>query len=173
MVLATGIVKTVIARGGRAATQPAAIAIDYPLQESLFPPEITAPTFIWHDAAPDATRWRIDIIFADGSSPIHAQTKGEAPRIGEIDPRCVSATNELPKLTPEQVASHTWIPDNATWAAIKKHSVTGPATVSITGFSANASDSAISLGQVAIQTSKDPLGAPIFYRDVPLMPSET
>ena len=24
-----------------------------------------------------------------------------------------------------------------------------------------------------IQTSKDPVGAPIFYRDVPLMPSET
>ena len=28
-------------------------------------------------------------------------------------------------------------------------------------------------GQVSIRTSKDPVGAPIFYRDVPLMPSET
>jgi hypothetical protein len=26
---------------------------------------------------------------------------------------------------------------------------------------------------MAIQTSKDPVGAPIFYRDVPLMPSGT
>jgi len=31
----------------------------------------------------------------------------------------------------------------------------------------------LSSGQAAIQISKDPVGAPIFYRDVPLMPSET
>ncbi len=30
----------------------------------------------------------------------------------------------------------------------------------------------MSRGQVVIRTSKDPVGAPIFYRDVPLMPSE-
>src|SRR5581483_12247070 len=38
-------------------TQPAAsihasysrLAIDYPLEGSLFPPEIMAPTFLWHD----------------------------------------------------------------------------------------------------------------------------
>ena len=32
---------------------------------------------------------------------------------------------------------------------------------------------AVSRGQVTIHTSTDPVGAPIFYRDVPLMPSET
>ena len=30
----------------------------------------------------------------------------------------------------------------------------------------------VSRGRVTIETSKDPVGAPIFYRDVPLMPSE-
>jgi hypothetical protein len=64
----------------------------------------------------------------------------------------------LPKLTPEQAASHTWVPDEPTWRAIKKHSVAGPATVSIAGLSAN---DPVSLGQVSIQTSKDPLGAPL------------
>ncbi|MGD0941468.1 MAG: tetratricopeptide repeat protein [Terracidiphilus sp.] len=31
----------------------------------------------------------------------------------------------------------------------------------------------VSTGQVSIETSQDPVGAPIFYRDVPLMPSQT
>jgi tetratricopeptide (TPR) repeat protein len=114
--------------------------------------------------------WRINITFADGSAAIHAQSKGEALKIGEIDPRCISTTNELPKLTPEQASAHTWIPNSVTWSAIKKHSAAGVATVSITGLSGN---DTVSRGQVTITTSKDPLGAPIFYRDVPLMPSQT
>jgi Flp pilus assembly protein TadD len=83
----------------------------------------------------------------------------------------VSATNKPPALTPEQAAAHTWIPDDATWSAIKAHSVAGPATVSITGRRAS-SKQIVSRGQVSIHTSRDPVGAPIFYRDVPLMPSE-
>ena len=31
----------------------------------------------------------------------------------------------------------------------------------------------MSIGSTTIETSSDPVGAPIFYRDVPLMPSET
>jgi tetratricopeptide (TPR) repeat protein len=160
----------IIVDGRAAAKQPSAIVIDYPLQGSIFPPEITPPTFIWHDAAKSAVNWRIDITFADGSATIHALSKGAALKIGEIDTKCISANNELPKLTPEQASAHTWIPDSVTWSAIKKHSAAGAATVSITGLSGI---DAVSLGQVTITTSKDPLGAPIFYRDVPLMPSET
>ncbi|MFZ1087514.1 MAG: tetratricopeptide repeat protein [Terracidiphilus sp.] len=170
-VLSAAALGTMMAVDGRAAaSQPVAIVIDYPLQGSIFPPEITPPTFIWHDAARSVANWRINIAFADGSPAIHAQSKGEALKIGEIDPRCISSTNELPKLTPEQASAHTWIPDSITWSAIKKHSAAGAATVSITGLRGN---DAVSLGQVTITTSKDPLGAPIFYRDVPLMPSQT
>jgi hypothetical protein len=32
-----------------AASNPVKIAIDYPLSSSVFPPEITPPTFLWHD----------------------------------------------------------------------------------------------------------------------------
>ena len=31
------------------------IAIDYPLEGSIFLPEITAPTFLWRDPSPTAT----------------------------------------------------------------------------------------------------------------------
>jgi tetratricopeptide (TPR) repeat protein len=149
------------------------ITIDYPLDGSIFPPEIIPPTFIWRDAAENSTRWRIDIAFGDGSAAIHAQSAGERLALGEIDPRCVSSTNELPKLTPEQAAAHTWIPTAEVWEAIKKHSVANGAVVTISGFGGQDSKHAVSSGRVTIHTSKDPVGAPVFYRDVPLMPSET
>ncbi len=151
---------------------PAAITVDYPADGSVFPPEITPPTFLWRDAAADATAWSIDITFADYAAGIHAKSAGEPMRIGEIDPEAVSSNNELPKLTPEQAAAHTWIPDAGTWAAIKKHSVESPAVMVITGFRDADLKQPVSSGKVRIETSRDPVGAPIFYRDVPLMPSQ-
>ena len=152
--------------------QPAQVTIDYPEEGSIFPPEITAPAFLWRDTAESAKRWRIDITFGDGSAAIHAESPGQRLRIGEIDPRTVAATNELPKLSPQLAAAWTWTPDAETWSAIKRHSVKRPATVTITGLSDRDPNRAVSAGSVHIQTSSDPVGAPIFYRDVPLMPSE-
>ena len=149
-----------------------AITVDYPAEGSIFPPEITPPTFLWRDDSIGASAWTIDVAFSDGSAGIHAKSAGERLRIGEIDPRCVSATNELPKLTPQQAAARTWIPDAATWEAIKQGSREHSATITITGFRDGHFDHPVSRGAVVIQTSKDPVGAPIFFRDVPLMPSE-
>ena len=148
------------------------VAIDYPEEGSVFPPEITAPTFLWRDAAGNARAWLVEVTFTDGSPAIRVQSPGERLRIGEIDPRCVSGANEPPRLTPQQAAARTWIPDAAVWGEIKKHSVEHPATVTISGFRDAKLRSPVSRGSVAIHTSKDPAGAPIFYRDVPLMPSE-
>jgi tetratricopeptide (TPR) repeat protein len=178
------IVAVVLTRGQVAATQPkngagsstvrlASITIDYPLEDSVFPPEITPPTFIWRDAARSATHWRIDISFTDGSAGLRTESAGEPLPIGEIDQRCVSTTNQLPSFTPEQAAGQTWTPAPQVWEAIKRHSSAGPAVVTISGFSAQDAKHAISSGRITISTSKDPVGAPIFYRDVPLMPSET
>jgi tetratricopeptide (TPR) repeat protein len=148
---------------------PAAITIDYPEQGSIFPPEITPPTFLWHDAVKGVAWWRIDVSFGAAPATIHATSKGERMSIGRIDPDCAADTNQPPRLSPQLAAAHSWTPDLATWQAIKRHSVTSLATVTITGFRA---DQAVSVGKVAIHTSKDAVGAPIFYRDVPLMPSE-
>jgi len=158
---------------GRPVAHLASITIDYPLGDSIFPPEITPPTFIWRDVAENTSHWRIDIAFADGSAPVHVESAGERMAIGEIDSRCISSTNELPKLTPEQAAARTWIPEAGTWEAIKRHSTAGTAVVTINGFSKQDARHPVSMGRVTIFTSKDPVGAPIFYRDVPLMPSET
>src|ERR1017187_2361844 len=119
-----------------------------------------------------AAAWSIEVAFSDGSAGITVRTRGERMRIGEIDARVIAETNVLPTLTPQQAAAQSWKPDAETWGAIKKHSVEHPATVTISGFGEGDSRQALSRGRVAIKTSKDPVGAPIFYRDVPLMPSE-
>ena len=155
-----------------ASGETTSITIDYPQDGSIFPPDIIPPTFIWRDADASAKTWRIAITFADGSKPIHATSHGEPIQIGKIDPRCVSENNKPPSLTPEQAAAHTWIPDADTWAIIKQHSVEHPAIIELTGVTDSAPESPVSDGRVMLTTSKDPVGAPIFYRDVPLMPSE-
>jgi tetratricopeptide (TPR) repeat protein len=151
---------------------PAKIVIDYPANGSVFPPDMEAPTFLWRDPLPIAVRWQVEIAFADGSPALRVAAKGERLQIGEIDPRCVSSTNEPPKLTPEQAAARAWKPDPEIWAAIKRHSVRGPATVTVSGFVSGNSREPVSLGVMRLQTAAEPVGAPIFYRDVPLMPSE-
>ena len=143
------------------------ISIDYPQDGSIFPPGITPPTFLWRDAA--AESWQIEITFKDSSAPIRVEPKPERMHVGVIDKECISNTNELPKLTPQQAASWTWTPDAETWRTIQAHTVESAATVTITGFSSTRAAS--SQARMSLTTSPDPVGAPIFYRDVPLMPS--
>ena len=144
------------------------ISIDYPEDGAIFPPGITPPTFLWRDAA--GTSWRIDISFASNIPSIHIRTEGERMRIGAIDPECTSNPEEAPKLTPQQAATWTWTPDAATWAAIQLHSTGQTATVTITGY--RGGQIAFSQSHISISTSEDPVDAPIFYRDVPLMPTK-
>jgi tetratricopeptide (TPR) repeat protein len=130
---------------------------------------MTPPAFLWRDAAEDATAWQIDVIFADRSAGMHVTASGERFHVGEIDERCIAPSNELPSQTPQLAATRVWRPDAETWGSIRKHAVQLPATITFTGFRGK---EPVSRGRVAIRISKDPVGAPIFYRDVPLMPSE-
>ena len=164
-------VAAVFLTGGLRASGPtlslSPITVDYPQDGSIFPPDIIPPTFQWRDADPAATTWRIEVTFADRSRGIQFWSQGEKFQIGELDTSIVGFVP--PTLSPEQEAGHTWKPDPNVWANIKKHSMRAPATVTITGFRAKDSADPVSKGQISIQTSKDPVGAPIFYRDVPLL----
>jgi tetratricopeptide (TPR) repeat protein len=151
--------------------QPGTITVDYPASGSNFPPDFTPPTFLWRDSDQSVTEWSIEVTFAAGQSAIRLISRGERTSVGEIDPRAVGPTNELPQLTPEQAAAHTWMPSSEVWEIIKKNSVERAATIRFTGHGPDGRP--VSRGQVVLRTSQDPVGAPIFYRDVPLMPSET
>jgi len=143
------------------------ISIDYPADGSIFPPGITPPTFLWRDGLAD--HWIATVVFKDHSPEVHFQSSGERMKLGAIDPDCISSTNEPPSLTPQQAASWAWTPDSPTWQSIQAHSTSSPATLEITGYRGQ---EAVSAARISFSTSTDPVGAPIFYRDVPLMPSK-
>jgi Flp pilus assembly protein TadD len=151
--------------GEASGSQPAKITVDYPLEGSVFPPEITPPTFLWHDSTETAKRWVVEVSFASRADGIRMEVPGERLQMGEIDP----AAGPGIELTPEQAATRTWKPDAATWAKIKRLSVKSPARITITGFAEGSPRTPVSAGSVRISTSLDPVGAPIFYRDVPLL----
>ena len=80
------------------------IEIKYPLDETLFPPEIVAPTFVWSDKTEGVGNWTVLVRFDD---------KGEVLRFPTTEPR--------------------WRPSEADWASIKQRSVERDAQVAIVG----------------------------------------
>jgi len=103
VVLLCGILLTLLA-GLRmavvaAVTDPVHISIDYPLNDSVFPPDFAPPTVQWRDPSSDDSTWKVDVSFADNSPSIHLISRGERRQIGKIDERCISNTNKLPELT--------------------------------------------------------------------------
>ena len=116
-----------------------AITIDYPFNESIFPPEIIAPTFKWKDST-KADSWLFKITF-DGDDTwmlIH-------------------------------VSDDVWRPSKGLWGKIKNLSIEKRVNIVLWGVVGSTSaPQIVSRGQVSITTSKDKVGAPIFYRTVPL-----
>jgi len=149
------------------------LVIDYPLDESVFPPDMVAPRFLWHDSSAEADRWVIDVALQGGREHVWVLTPGPEPPPGEIDSRALGETNEVYEPTPYQASARSWRPSDEVWTAIKERSVGQPSVVTIVGVDASAPGVILSRGRVTITTSEDPVGSPIFYRDVPLMPSRT
>ena len=161
-------IKTLLFLVGTALAAQAGVTIDYPSDGAIFPPDIAPPAFLWRDSNPQAAEWLIAVEFTSGARRIEVRSSGPRFELGEIDPRCVGAVP--PKLTPQQAAAHTWRPDPRIWAAIKKRSANARATLTITGL---VDGRAASSGHISFETSSDPVAAPIFYRDVPLIPTST
>jgi len=169
MALASALIADSLFAAPRPSATPAAITVDYPSPGSLFPPDIIAPLVQWRDSSTTATIWRIQIRFGEEAQQIDLWSAGEKMQIGELDSSLVGYVP--PTLTPEQAQAHTWRPDEKLWETIKSHSLRQPATVIISGYPSRDAAEPVSLGRVEIQTSTDPVGAPILYRDVPLLPA--
>ncbi len=150
-----------------AASAPNNVLIDVPVNNTLYPTDIISPQFAWRDNNPAATVWRIEIVFGHGR-PFRAWSDGEKLQVGELD---TTLTGYVPpSLTAEEQQMHTWRPDDRAWADIKKRSVDAPATLVISGFARNNDSAPVSTARITFATSRDPVGAPLFYRDVPLIP---
>jgi Flp pilus assembly protein TadD len=83
--------------------------ITYPLNETLFPPEIVAPTFLWNDETEGVAQWRVLVRF---------EPTDEVLRFPTAEPR--------------------WRPSQKDWAEIKRRSETRDAEVAIVGIGAEA-----------------------------------
>jgi len=151
-----------------AASPSRGLTIDIPINGTIYPPEIIPPQFAWRDENPSATVWQVEVVFGEKARPIKVWSTGEKMQIGPVDGALVGYVP--PTLTPEQAAAHTWRPDAKMWEEIKKHSVNQPATVIVSGYANQKDREPVSRSKATITTSKDPVGAPIFYRDVPLIP---
>jgi Flp pilus assembly protein TadD len=153
-----------------AATSQPQLTIDVPVNGTIYPPDIIPPQFAWRDGNPAATVWRIEIDFSEHAHPIKVWSNGEKMQLAPVDDTLVGYVP--PTLTPEQAAAHTWRPDAKTWEEIKKRSVEQPATLIVSGFASQKDREPVSHAQATFETSKDPVGAPIVYRDVPLIPPD-
>jgi Flp pilus assembly protein TadD len=80
------------------------IEIKYPLDETLFPPEIVAPTFVWSDKTDGVEKWMVLLRFDDA---------GELLRFPTAEPR--------------------WRPSEVDWATIKQRSVAREAEIAVIG----------------------------------------
>jgi tetratricopeptide (TPR) repeat protein len=115
------------------------VKIVYPRDGALFPPEIVPPTFCWEDGNADASTWFIRIEFNNGQAPI-SRLSGE----------------------------RRWMPAVQDWELIKKCSTEEEARVSVLGVKPGRSARIVSAAQITLRTSRDEVGAPLFYREVNL-----
>ena len=153
--------------------EPGPITIDYPAEGSVFPPEFPAPTWLWRDAEDKATSWEINIAFSDGSPAIRAVSAGERMRIGRERSALRFSDQRAPGADAE-AGSGSYLDAGRRHVGRHQRSIRLAARQPLSSPDSREGDSKtiVSRGQVSIQTSSDPVGAPIFYRDVPLMPSE-
>jgi len=174
--------------GGQASTADGLLSldIDYPLDGAVFPPDMAAPTFVWSDPAAQADTWLIDVVSSDANNHLYILTQGTTPpRARDDDPRTISEAAAAYEPLAPVVQPRRWMPSPDTWERIKSLSrgKTAPASsplscltkedkggaeVTITGFSHTDFERSLSRGRFKLSTSDDAVGAPIFYRDVPL-----
>ncbi len=115
------------------------LKINYPMDRTVFPSEIVPPTFRWNDTTQGVTQWVISFGLHNDQEPLNF------------------VANQ----------SH-WTPSANEWEVIKKRSLEKDLQVTIIGINYRKQDAIRSAGSVTIRTSKDPVGAPIFYREVNL-----
>jgi tetratricopeptide (TPR) repeat protein len=146
-----------------------AITVEYPQDETVFPPDMAAPTFVWTDGTADADTWFVDVACRDRDEHVYVLTRGATPLPArDGDPRTASEAAAAYCPPTPTVPPRRWMPDPQTWERIEHLSDGSGATVTISGLSSDDPGRILSAGQTRLSVSRDPVGAPIFYRDVPL-----
>jgi tetratricopeptide (TPR) repeat protein len=117
----------------------AVLTMLYPRDGTLFPPEIVPPTFRWEDdKTPDAV-WLVRVELGDGRPPVTRVTR-----------------------------ERQWSPTLQEWERIKLASKDEEARILVAGVRPGKPVQVLAATAFAVRTSKDEVGAPLFYREVNL-----
>ncbi len=116
------------------------IEIIYPKNGTIFPPELPAPQIQWKDLNNNSSRWNVIFTTFEGKEIIYKSVK-----------------------------TSFWRPDSDSWEKIKSYSCERKIYLTIIN-DHNKIENKILIGSgiVNLITSKDSVGAPVFYRAVPL-----
>ncbi|NQT89028.1 PD40 domain-containing protein, partial [bacterium] len=118
------------------------LLVGSPLPGSVFPPDMAPPTFRWDDTTGSAQAWCVAQEDNGRFNPISGLLK-----------------------------SSSWTPSKTVWRRVKEASSGSPITLHIIGLP-EAGHEIVSAGTITFSLSPDPVGAPIFYREVNLPFSE-
>ena len=119
--------------------QLSGIEINYPEEGTIFPPEFPSPQFLWDDTLQGSVKWHIRLSTKSGEELYRGITE-----------------------------SSKWRPDSAVWQNIKTVPVTEPVSFTVIGEQKGILARKFSSGKCTFSFSKDSVGAPVFYRAVPL-----
>jgi len=114
------------------------IYFSFPMNDALFPRDFTAPTFYWEDKSTDNRSWSLTINLA-GKKKFHSET----------------------------VSDNKWKPSVEVWDKIKTNSGFMDIDLIVRRTGA-ATEKSNERGKLTIRISKDEVGAPILYRQIPL-----
>jgi dipeptidyl aminopeptidase/acylaminoacyl peptidase len=116
-----------------------AIGVEYPLDGTVFPPEMVPPVFRWKDSAAGVRVWLVSIPGAGG---------GPGLRFVARQPH--------------------WSPEPAAWETLKRESRERDTEVVVLGVGRGRPLRILSRGRMSFRTSQDAVEAPLFYREVNL-----
>jgi len=118
---------------------PEDLTVLYPYDGAVFPPEIPSPKIHWDDTVSGAAEWSLQFEFPGGE--------------------VMSFESDEPSFRPGRDE----------WASMKDRTLNKEATVTVTGYRKIAGFTrAVSSKSFTFSTSSDEVGAPVFFRAVPL-----
>ncbi len=146
------------------------LAIRYPFNHSIFPPEFIPPDFFWSDSLSPSDLW---IIEAQSNQNKIFRTLTSSPPITfpVIDSLAIPQNSKME--IPDPNRYHHWTPTMAVWEKLKTLTPSNSEiSLTIFGINKNKPKEILSQANVTFMFSKDSVIAPIFYRDVPIMPAK-
>jgi tetratricopeptide (TPR) repeat protein len=128
-----------LAELNRGSAEPSGIVVDYPRNGTIFPPEMPAPEFLWHDPFPGEGKYLFSV-----------------------------TTREGEELVTQRVTSRNWRPEPEVWETLKSVSKHETLFFTLAGKGKGIFKNTLSSGRISFSFSSDSVGASVFFREVPL-----